>query len=115
MRVIRPASGADVALALLLSMLLVSILLVTTGLAAFTMLCWKVGSDLGALPLFPSFQGFLKQRESWLLLATLAWLFAKLIDVIAADFSNADRFKERAGHADGAPADGLCPLVVAPE
>jgi len=77
-RVIRPASRADAALALLFSMIFV-----TLGLAAFTLFCWKVASDLAEAPAFPVSQGFLSQRISWLFLAGLAWLFAKLIDAFA--------------------------------
>jgi len=46
---------------------------VTLGLASFTVFCWKAAFALDESP----------GRMSWLFLAGLAWLFAKLIDAFA--------------------------------
>jgi hypothetical protein len=72
------AARADVVLAL------ISAIFVTAGLAAFTMLCWRVGSELGALSDFPVMGGYLRQREPWLLIAVAAVLLASLIEAFAA-------------------------------
>jgi hypothetical protein len=103
-RVIRPASGADAALALFFSMIFV-----TLGLAAFTAFCWKAASDLGDSPAFPFSQGFLGQRTSWLFLAGLAWLFAKLIDAFA------ELLKSQPREADELRTEKLHELAAASE
>jgi hypothetical protein len=102
--VIRPASGADAVLALLFSMIFV-----TLGLASFTAFCWKVASDLDESPAFPLTQGLLSQRSSWLLLAGLAWLFAKLIDAFG------ELLKTRPREADEHRTEGLHELAAASE
>jgi hypothetical protein len=56
---------------------------VTLGVACFTLFCWSAAADLGMFLAFPVAEGFLSQRATWLLLAALAWLFAKLIDSFA--------------------------------
>ena len=88
---------------------------VTFGLAAFTMLCWQVGSDIGAVPGFPVFRGFLSQRYAWLFLAVCPCLFAGLIDVLAAHANPEFNPKSSAIAADELPADGLRQLVIAAE
>ena len=101
-RVVRPASGADVALALGLS-----IACVTLGLVSFTLLCWRVGSDLGTLPEFPALPKFFSHRSTWLFLAILSSLFAKLIDVFVATLETAASLKNKLSPADEISADEL--------
>jgi len=55
---------------------------VTLGVACFTVFCWKA-ADLDEISAFPSAQGFLSQRSSWLFLSAMAWLFARLIGAFA--------------------------------
>jgi hypothetical protein len=109
-RVVRPSSSADVGLALFLSASCVAIALVF-----FTILCWRVGSELGALPQFPADQGVLSQRIPLLLLALIGWLFAKLIESFVAGFPTVNTLKDEASTADELPADGLCDLLSASE
>jgi hypothetical protein len=99
--VIRPASRADAVLALLFSMFFV-----TLGVSSFTALCWKVASDLDVAPAFPFTSGFLAQRTSWLCLAGMAALFARLIDAFA------ELLKTRPRDADELPAERPQHLVV---
>jgi hypothetical protein len=103
-RISRPASSASVVLALTFSS--ASVL---TALSAFTMLCWKVGSEQGELPAFPVARGFWQQRGSLLLVAILGWLFARLIS----SFALAPKVWRRP--ADELNAESLRRLVVAPE
>jgi hypothetical protein len=81
----------------------------TLAVASFTMLCWRVGSDLRQLPTFPASQGFLSRRESWLLLAVLTWLFAKLIGAFV------ELFKSLPREADELPTESVRELVAARE
>jgi hypothetical protein len=80
-----------------------------TAVSAFTMLCWKVGSEQGELPAFPLGRGFWQQRGSWLLVAVLGWLFARLMSPFAL------APKVWRCRADELSAESLRRLVVAAE
>jgi hypothetical protein len=108
--VIRPDSGADVVVALLLSALFVMI-----SLCAFTMLCWRVGADLGELPEMPLSIGSFSQRLFWLLIALLALVFAKLIDAFVKSWNSAAGSKKIFSCADELSAVEFDSLVAAHE
>ncbi len=103
-KVVLPASRADVVLALLFSMISV-----TLAVAFFTLFCWKVAAVVGEVRAFPFTQGFLGQRSSWLFLAGLAWLFAKLMDTLA------ELLKSRSQKADELATERVPELATAPE
>jgi hypothetical protein len=95
--------------------LLLSTFSVTLSVAAFTMLCWKVGADLGDLPDLPLFHGSFGRRLAWLLLSAGAILFAKLIDACVSGWKSSDGINKSSYSADELPAGTLDCFVVAPE
>jgi hypothetical protein len=103
-RVLRSTSGADVALALILNTFFV-----TLGVVSFTMFCWLVLADLGELRAFPLAQGFLSQREPWLMMAVLSSVFAVLIG------SFVELLKSMPQEADELRAESLRTFVTASE
>ena len=84
-RVKRHSSGADVVLALIFSMIFV-----TLSLVCFSMFCWKAAVGVGEF------------AEIWLFGAIVAILFAKLIDAFA------ELLKTRPNRADELRTDVLC-------
>jgi hypothetical protein len=82
---------------------------VTLGLVFFTLFCWRVAAELGECRVFPFTQGLLGERGSWLFLAGLAWLFAKLIDAFA------ELLKSRSHNADELATEHVPELATASE
>jgi hypothetical protein len=64
--------------------MMISSLCLTTALAAFTVLCWEVGAEIGFFSALSLLHGFMPQREWWLLVAALSWLCSRLADSFAA-------------------------------
>lgn len=107
---VRPISSAGVVLALVLSTFFVMV-----SLGAFTMLCWRVGADLGELPEMPLLSGLFSKRLFWLLIAALALLFARLIDAFMMVGNSAPESNRIFSSADELPAGALDCLMAAPE